>query len=243
MINYEHLPITPDTARAARHYLGLNQLQAAQQSGLSSHKIKNFESGQYLPDTKFAGDLKGFYEGSGYQFPDTVKPGTNAKANGSVFPEGVIAPSDADSADTSVPGKPEKHTIQHMRINPSLTDDEIGNIFDHFEKNEDAISRLLAKNVETGLFGGTTDAAEAAHAQAVRLLAENGTLFAKLLGRSVVRTPSPELASGKVAPKTHADLLAFTQAPMHAAVAGDKSNAANQVCVKQPKTLNEAIFG
>jgi hypothetical protein len=133
--------------------------------------------------------------------------------------------------------------VQHIRIDPALSDDEIGNILDHIERNEEHVSSMLTKKVEPGLFGGFTDTSEAHHGKALRLLAENGTLLAKLLGRQIVQAPSPELAGGKVKPQTHADLLAHTQADMHRAVKGDKDAKAKQKTEKAPQTLTEAIFG
>ncbi len=184
MINFSNLPLTPDSARAARNYCGFNQMQAAEQAELPAHKIKRFEAGNYIPDTQFLENLKGFYVGKGYEFPDQTKPGANAKATGSVFPEGVVQSTDEQEIPV---GKPQKHQVQHIRLAPSLSDDEIGGIFDYIERNEDRISQILDKKIDQG-FWGMTESTEANHALALRLLAENGTMFAKLLGRPLVRS-------------------------------------------------------
>lgn len=237
MIDFTNLPLTPDSARAARNYCGLNQLQAAEESQLPAHKIKRFEAGNYIPDVQFLDDLRTFYEGKGYEFPDQIKPGANAKASGQVFPEGVV------STDDDMPiGRPQKHYVQHVRIDPTLSDDEVGNIFDHIERNEDRVSHLLNKKVEHGFFG-LADTAEANHAQAIRLLAENGTLFGKLLGRPLVDAPSDELVKGTKKPQTHAELLAHTQMHMHGAIQGNKEAIAKHKAEKTPQTLTEAVFG
>lgn len=240
MFDFSNYPLTPDNARAARNYLGLNQKQAAEQSGLPVHKIKRFEAGNYIPDTQFLNNLRAFFEGNGYDFPNTEKPGAKAKEDGTVFPAGVVQPVDDDSVPV---GKPQKATFQHIRIDPSLSDDEIGNIFDHIENNEERVSHILGQKVNEGLFGGLTDTAEANHAHALRLLAENGTLFAKLLGHPLVDAPSLDLASGKTKPKTHAELLAHTQTHMHGAIKGNKEAIAKRKTEKNPQTLSEAVFG
>lgn len=238
MIDFTNLPLTPDSARAARNYCGLNQLQAAEESQLPAHKVKRFEAGNYIPDTKFLEELRAFYEDKGYEFPDQSKPGAKAKASGEVFPEGVI---NADGEDIPV-GRPQKHLVQHVRIDSTLSDEEVGNIFDHIERNEERISRLLDKKVEHGFFG-LADTAEANHAHALRLLAENGTLFAKLLGRPLVDAPSAALVNGTKKPQTHAELLAHTQMHMHGAIQGNKEAIAKHKAEKTPQTLTDAVFG
>lgn len=240
MFDFTALPVTPDAVRAARNYFGLNQQQASDESGLPIHKIKRFEAGNHIPDTKFLEDLRSFYEGKGYTFPDSAKPGAKAKATGKLFPAGVVQTGEEGEAPV---GKLQKHTVQHIRIDPSLSDDEIGNILDYIESNEERISSMLNKKVEGGLFGGFADASEAHHGKALRLLAENGTLLAKLLGRPLVETPSPELVTGTAKPKTHAELLAHTQAHMHGVIQGDKEAIAKHKAEKSPQTLTEAIFG
>lgn len=240
MYDSTNLPINSESARAARNYYGLTQQQAADESSLPAHKIKRFEAGNYIPDTKFLEDLRAFYEGKGYSFPDTTKPGTKAKATGKLFPAGVVQPEDDEDAPI---GKHQKHTVHHIRIDPSLSDDEIGNILDHIERNEERVSDMLEKKVEGGLFGGFADASEAHHGKVLRLLAENGTLLSKLLGRPLVAAPSPELASGNAKPETHAELLVHTQVHMHGAIKGDKEAAVKHKAEKSPRTLTEAIFG
>ena len=128
MIDFSNLPLTPDSARAARNYIGLNQQQASDESNLPVHKIKRFETGNHIPDTKFLEDLRAFYEGRGYDFPGTSRPGAKAIATGSVFPAGVVQSENEEDAPA---GKPQKHMVQHIRIDPALSDDVIGNIFDH----------------------------------------------------------------------------------------------------------------
>lgn len=236
------LPLSPAEARAARNYLGLSQRQAAQESGLLLHKIKQFETGSYSPDPAFLQKLKDFYAQKGYTFNDPA-PGDGKKADGTVFPAGVVG----DKQDNTPPGKKTVSTIQHMRIDPSLPLEEVDNMLEHIDRNEERISDLLNKPVApAGLFaaGDYSDKTTGLHAHVTRLLAENGTLFARLFGRELVDAPSPALADGKEKPKTQGDLLAKQQADMHGAVAGDKDAAANVKARKdQPADMLDGLLG
>lgn len=248
MIDFSELPLTPDQARAARNYIGKTQAQAADASGLPAYKIKRFELGNTIPDTDFLTALRAFYEKQGYEFPDTVKPGTKAKAKGVVFPAGVVAQGgddgDDDNGDDSAKAAPvrkvAKSTVQHIRIASSLSDDEIGAILDHIEENEELVEQMLKEKVESGMFG-LSDRCEAHHAKAIRLLAENGTLWAKLVGRTLVDAPKKD-KGGSVSIQTHSDLMAKTQAHVQSAVSGDKSDAVKQKA-KKPTSVLDAIFG
>jgi hypothetical protein len=244
MFDFTGLPLTPDQARAARNYCGMTQAQAATTSSLPAYKIKRFELGTTIPDTEFLAALRTFYEGKGYQFPDTEKPGAQAKAKGTVFPGGVVPP--GDDGDDAPPRKVTRSTVQHIRIASSLSDEEIGSILEHIEGNEEQVEEMLQAKVDGGLLGGLSDRAEAHHAKAVRLLAENGTLWAKLVGRNLVNVPAP-VKGAKVmisaTPKFHSDLLANTQAHVHSAVAGDKAAAAAKRKAHKPANLFDAIFG
>ena len=100
MIDFSELALSPNESRAARNFLGLSQAQAAEKSNLPAHKIKRFESGNYVPDAQFLEDLREFYEGEGYNFHDEDAPGAKAKARGDVFPAGVVGGTDGDTDET-----------------------------------------------------------------------------------------------------------------------------------------------
>jgi len=61
-LTLDHLALSSDQARAARNYFGWPQAKAAEESGLPLHKIKRFESGNYIPDPEFLESLRAFYE-------------------------------------------------------------------------------------------------------------------------------------------------------------------------------------
>jgi len=240
MIDFSDLPLTPDQARAARNYCGMTQAQSAAASGLPAYKIKRFELGNIIMDKEFLSALRTFYEGQGYEFPDTVKPGSQAKAKGNVFPAGVVAGDDDASDAAPLPRKVMKSTVQHIRIAPNLSDDEIGAILEHIEANEEQVEEMLLAKVEPGLLGGLSDKAEAHHAQMIRLLGENGALWAKLVGRDLVAPPTGKASD---MPKSHGELLAKTQAHVHSAIAGDKATATAKRKAHKPANLLNAIFG
>lgn len=113
MIDFSTLALSPNESRAARNYLGLSQAQAASKSNLPAHKLKRFEAGNYVPDGQFLEDLREFFEQEGYNFHDERAPGAKARANGDVFPAGVIgSPSDDDEETAGSPsenqGKPRR---------------------------------------------------------------------------------------------------------------------------------------
>jgi len=52
MIDFSELALSPNESRAARNFLGLSQAQAAEQSNLPAHKLKRFETGNYVPELR-----------------------------------------------------------------------------------------------------------------------------------------------------------------------------------------------
>ena len=93
MIDFSELALSPNESRAARNYLGMSQAQAATKSNLPGHKLKRFESGNYVPDSEFLQSLREFFEGEGYNFHDEDAPGAKAKARGDIFQAGVVGES------------------------------------------------------------------------------------------------------------------------------------------------------
>jgi DNA-binding XRE family transcriptional regulator len=102
MIDFSELALSPNESRAARNFLGLSQAQAATKSNLPAHKIKRFETGNYVPDTQFLQDLRTFFEEQGFDFNDVDSPGAKAKARGDVFQAGVVGESGSGTGETVV---------------------------------------------------------------------------------------------------------------------------------------------
>lgn len=238
-INFDSLPMTPEDARAARNYLGLSQAKAAAESELPAHKIKRFELGNYIPDEAFLKDLRAFFEGRGYEFQDTQKPGENARGTGQVFPAGVVGETKENQGSPG-PSRPQRASFHHMRI--AVTDEAaMGRMLDMIEGNEEKAHALLAPRVDAGLFGGLAETTEKRHAQVMRLLADNGVMFAKLFGREIGGAPKPEVLAGKKRPETGADLLHSVQADLHLASSGDHDAKERQKARKLAASVLDAI--
>lgn len=240
MFDFSSLPLTPELSRAARNYLGFSQAKAAEDSALPAHKIKRFEAGNYMPDVEFLQALRDFYEQQGYRFE---QPAAKAKGSGDVFPAGVVG-DDATEDHDGVPLKEraKQTSLHHMRI-AIRDEEEMGRVLDLIEANEERAEELLRQPVAAGFLDDLSDKSELIHVQAVKLLAENGALWARLFGRKVGGDPAPDVIGGKAKPKTHADLLHRSQATAHGVAVGDREAIARNKQRKAPATLADALFG
>lgn len=217
-IDFEDLALSADQARAARNYFAWPQATAAEKSGLPLHKFKRFETGNYVPDDAFLRDLRAFYERNGYTFDDTVKPGSKARREGLVFPAGVVG-EQADDIEQPMHRRAVKASIHHMRI--ALGDEsEMGHLLDMIEENEEKARKLLEQPIDFALFGGLSEATKKRHAQALRLMSENGVMFAKLFGREIGGQPKSEILEQQKKPATGADLLHGAHREVHLACKG-----------------------
>lgn len=241
MFDFSSLPISPEQCRAARNYFGWPQAKAAEESSLPLHKIKRFESGNYIPDVEFLEALRAFYEKRGYQFENTPAPGDNAKRNGNVFPGGVVGDIEPPSGEAkNYRGRTGAAKVHHMRI--ALQDEgEMGRALDLIEDNEEKVTALLRNPIKTGVFD-LADDTKAQHAEAVRLLAENGMLFAKLFGREFGSKPSADsLKASKSKPSTTGDLLHNLQADAHLIAAGDTDAKERRKARKPAASFTQAL--
>jgi|SRR5450830_793800 len=263
MIDFSNLALSPNESRAARNFLGLSQAQAAEKSNLPSHKIKRFETGNYVPDAQFLDDLREFYEGEGYNFHDEDAPGAKAKARGDIFPAGVVgetagSPVETTGSPSENQGKlprPQTANLQFMRISPVLTSDQIDRVFDCIEDNETAIHAGLKQPIRQGFLSDAPSPASQAQAVALlRSLAENGLLYARLMGRDLIPLPSiaddqsPKagtlLSQASTAAKTVGDLLSVAMADLHLHVVhGDKDAHARRKARAEPTEVLQALVG
>lgn len=269
-IDFSELALSPNESRAARNYFGLSQAQAAAKSNLPAHKLKRFETGNYVPDAQFLQDLREFFENEGYNFHDEDAPGAKAKARGDVFPAGVVGGTGGDTEETSgfhsgEPGKlprPQKANLQFMRITPSLDNEQIDRVFDCIEENEAAIFDGTGSEVVSSFFG--EEPSEGSQAKAVALLrrlAENGLLYARLMGRDVLPVteqqgsqPASKPRPGLFTPSTSRPLAGtwktvgeVLQAAMNdvqrAALSGDKEAQARRKARPEPSEVLQALVG
>ncbi|MCZ8093202.1 MAG: helix-turn-helix transcriptional regulator [Acidovorax sp.] len=263
MIDFSELALSPNESRAARNFLGLSQAQAAEKSNLPTHKIKRFESGNYVPDCKFLEGLREFYEGEGFNFHDEDAPGAKAKARGDVFPAGVVGDTDGntDETDGSPSGnqgklpRPQSVQLQFMRITPSLESAQVDRVFDCIEDNEEAVRAGMALPIRNGFLSESPSGTTQAQAIALlRRLAENGLLYARLMGRELVSVPSVNaqtegdgfllMGATKTKAATVGDLLALAMGDMQRAVVdGDTEAQARRKGRAEPVEVLQALIG
>lgn len=249
-IDFSDSPLSPNESRAARNFLGLSQAQAAEKSSLPAHKLKRFETGNFVPDGQFLDNLRAFFEGEGYNFHDEDTPGAKAKARGDVFQAGVIGDTTGSSRKTDgsppvKPGKlprPQSANLQFMRIAPTLESDQVDRVFEGIEDNEAAIQGALSEPISQGFFSDGPTASSQAQAIAVlRRLAENGLLYAHLMGRELLPLPATGTASKA---GTIGALLAHAMADMQRAVIdGDKGAQARRKARAEPTEVMQALVG
>ncbi len=252
-IDFSTLPLSPNESRAARNFLGLSQAQVAQQSNLPGHKLKRFETGNYLPDTQFLDELREFFEGQGYDFHDDASPGAKAKAKGDVFSAGVVgetsgSPMKTDGSTSGKPGKlerPQSANLQFMRITPTLESDQVDRIFDCIEDNEAAMIDAADQAIERGFLSETPTSESQAQALAqLRRLAENGLLYARLMGRDLVPAAETGAPSKVSSAKTVGDLMRLAMADLQLAVIdGDKEATARRKGRAAPTEVLQALVG
>jgi transcriptional regulator with XRE-family HTH domain len=200
-IDFSELALSPNESRAARNFLGLSQAQAAEKSNLPVHKLKRFETGNYVPDSQFVQALRDFYEGQGYNFHDKDAPGAKAKARGDVFPGGVVGATDETTEETDgflKENQPRTQSVnlQFMRIHPDLQHDQIDRILERMEDNEAEVKAGATRPITSGFLSDSPSTLSQAQAiAALRALAENGLLHAKLLGRDVLAPTAAKATS------------------------------------------------
>lgn len=185
------LPITGDQSRSARFQLGLTQANVIEESGLPGHKLKNFETGRFVPDMPFLESLRDFYTNKGVDLdvhqPDT-KPGIGSA---------MVRP------------------VSRMcfYVSDQLADDVVDQILGRMDANDDRVAAILRSPVGIGFFSDYSEETEAKQRELFGAMAENYLLFRILQGRNIVATPQ----EGRPA-ATHADLLStfFAASPMAA---------------------------
>lgn len=196
------LPITGDQSRAARFQLGLTQANVIEESGLPGHKLKNFETGRFVPDMPFLESLRDFYTDKGVDL-EARKPDTKP-ATGSAMVRPV--------------------SRMCFYVSDQVADDVVDQILGRMDANDDRIAAILRSSVGIGFFSAYSEETEAKQRELFGAMAENYLLFRILQGRNIVASPH----EGRL-PATHADLLStfFAASPL-AAVATPIDATANK---------------
>jgi hypothetical protein len=214
--------------------------------------------------------LREFYEAEGYNFHDEDAPGAKAKARGDVFPSGVVGETTVEPGETAgspeenqgkLP-RPQKINLQYMRITPDLDTEQIDRVLSCIEENEETIAEAIDTPIGRGFLSeGPSGQSQAQAIALLRRLAENGLLYASLMGRNplaevTVETSvtAPKKAQGgiffaeqdmsKMQWKTIGQLLATAMADLQLAVLnGDREAQARRKGRAEPTEVLQALVG
>ena len=176
------LPVTAEQSRAARFQLGLTQANVIEQGELAGHKLKNFETGRFIPDMAFLQSLREFYEGRGIDFNEQISDEPKKPTPGA----GIVVP------------------MQTSRfvVDPELPQEQVDSILDRMDANDARIAELMSRSLEKGMFSSYSEKTVADTQELFGLMAENYLLFRTLQGRNIL-APIPE----KSTPTNQADLI------------------------------------
>jgi len=198
-------PITPAQSRAARHHLGLSQTEVIKQSDLSGHKLKNFETGRFIPDTAFLKQLSDFYSALGVDLTD----------------ETLGEPAATPPTELK-PGATMIRTVQRpcFFVSDTVSTDLLDQCLERMHNNDERIAALLATSLKSGMLGGHHDSTVAEHQELFGAMAENYLIFRLLQGNPIVQP-----VDAAVRPTTHAHLLGqfYAKSPVATGVDGVKA--------------------
>lgn len=192
------LPVTAEQSRAARFQLGLTQANVIEESSLPGHKLKNFETGRFVPDMPFLESLRDYYAGKGIDFTAATSAPT--------------APASTQPA-AHAPGSAMVKPVSRMcfYVSDQIPQEMIDNILERMDSNDERIAAILQSPVKAGFLSDYTEETEAKQRELFGAMAENYLCFRLLQGRNIVAN----LPQGAT-PATHADLLAtfFAASPL-----------------------------
>jgi hypothetical protein len=205
------LPITAEQSRASRFQLGLTQANVVEESSLPGHKLKNFETGRFVPDMPFLESLRDYYTGKGIDFSESVTVTT--QITDQLQPNGQ-----AQVSQQGTPGAAMVRPVSRMcfYVSDDISPDVVNQVLERMDGNDDRIAAIMKEPIKAGFLSAYDERTEALQRELFGAMAENYLLFRLLQGRNIVS----ELPAGS-GPATHADLLSsfFTASPL-AAVGG-----------------------
>lgn len=196
------LPITADQSRAARFQLGLTQAQVISASGLQGYKLKQFETGRFIPDIPFLEGLREFYQKQNL----IIESEAPAPAPASAPAKGGMQQAAARSG--SGIWRPTQRMALYIR--EDLPEAELMRVFERMEANDDRIESIVAERLEEGMLGPYSEQTEAKTRELFGAMAENYLMFRHLQGRSLVSGTRVD------PPETQGDLIAsfLSQSPL-----------------------------
>lgn len=156
------LPISAEQSRAVRFHLGMSQAEVIKQSELPGHKLKNFETGRFVPDMAFLQKLHDFYVGLGVDLSEDV--GQPAQSG------------QAEANPTVKPGSAMIRQVQRpcFYVSDSITPELLDQCLERMHDNDERIAAILQKSLKTGLFGfdGYSEETEKEHQELFGAMAE-----------------------------------------------------------------------
>lgn len=185
-------PITAAQSRAARYQLGLTQADVIKQSGVPGHKLKQFESGRFVPDMPFLQKLADFYTGLDVDLSGVTSDPAPAPAPA---PAQVAKPG-ADKVRPAPVHRP------HFYVSESVTPELLDACLERMHANDERINEILGKDLRFGLMGGYQEQTVTEQQEIFGAMAEGYLIFRLLQGSPLVK-PFDE----KTSAKTHAQLL------------------------------------
>ena len=185
------LPITAAQSRASRFQIGLTQADVIDQSGLPGYKLKQFETGRFVPDMPFLQSLHDFYQGKGIDLSEA--------------PAATQEPEQKQSGAAIVQAVPRAAVLPARMgfiVSDKLTQDEIGDLLEHMDANDNRIYDLLKKGTSPAFFGGHSEETKNENRELFATLAENYLIFRHLQGRNLFSGFDPKSET-----ETHLHLL------------------------------------
>lgn len=130
-----------------------------------------------------------------------------------------------------------------MRIAPTLEDEQIDRILECIDANETAFVSAASKPIVRPWWNeGLPQEAQLLALTALRQLAENGFLHAKLLGRDLLSMDAQRVEA--TAAKTVGELLDLALGDLHRAVVdGDKEAQARRKGREEPTEVLQVLVG
>lgn len=201
------LPITAEQSRASRFQLGLTQAQVIEAGGIPGYKLKQFETGRFVPDMPFLEKLRDFYHERGITL-DQEPPATSAKST---------PPAEAAATPGSAIWRPTQRMVLYVR--EDLADADLMKIFERIDENDARIESIITDRLDTGFLSNYSEETEAKSRELFGAMAENYLLFRQLQGRNIIS------AAPASPPATHGDLIAgfFAQSPLAELSTGNTS--------------------
>lgn len=186
-------PITASQSRAARFQLGLTQAEVIKQSTLPGHKLKQFESGRFVPDMPFLQKLAEYYTDLGVDLSEAV---TSDPAPAPAPAPGPVAKPGANMVRPAPVHRP------HFYVAETVTPELLDACLERMHSNDERINEILGKDLRFGLMGSYQEQTVTEQQEIFGAMAEGYLIFRLLQGNPLVK-PFDE----KTSAKTHAQLL------------------------------------